>query len=349
MERKQEMKNGHAFTLIELLVVIAIVGILTTLLLPALARAKGKANRIKCVNNLAQIGKAFRGFADSSKNRFPWQLTHNGLISHFGNEDPKCTQAIFSLPAMKIEIGSAKLLASPCDGQVATPNEEAQENWSTYDTRKSRMISCEAMSYYLIEGADMERPWTMLAATRNLSTGNLATAKWIGANEKLLEGTAISGLNNSQGQAVFADGSARQTNDSDIGAEGGVTKAHLFSSGGISIGQAGTAVISCCGGGKLTKLTLENVIGTYEYIVEDGKTNRAVFLNDGKLQHYGWDKQNARLKWEIKNEEVLVTGSFGTYFCRKEIDGKLTKIAEVDDGARIELPKKEQVSGLKIK
>ena len=75
----------QGFTLIELLVVVAIIGILASLLLPSLMKARTKAKDAICINNLKMLGIAIINFSDNEKNELPQNSSVNGLSQGNGS------------------------------------------------------------------------------------------------------------------------------------------------------------------------------------------------------------------------------------------------------------------------
>jgi prepilin-type N-terminal cleavage/methylation domain-containing protein len=243
-------QTKKAFTLIELLVVIAIIAILAAMLLPALAAAKRKAQRINCVNNLKQVGLAFRIWEGDNGDKYPM----NVMAAQGGAQDYVQTTATApanlnpTLPflVMSNELSTPKVCYCPSDSYHTTTPTNFNGYFMGINQQAvafGKMAQAGMCSYFINANATESDPQMILSGDMNIgSTGTtgastpadrafgssapgaapgsakailLTSTAWTGGNGNWWSWTA-SDFHQKVGNVTMSDGSVQQLSASGL-------------------------------------------------------------------------------------------------------------------------------------
>jgi len=198
MNSTSEQCSKSGFTFVALLVIIAVIAVLAAMLLPALASAKRKAQRINCVNNLKQLGLAYRIWEGDNGGKYPMDvpMAKGGTKEFITGAD-----TFRHFQVMSNELSTPRILVCPADTRTAAANFVRLKN--------------QNVSYFVGLDANDAYPERFLSGDRNI-TGPAAPENGI---LKLVPGGSASWtaeIHVNQGNLGLTDGSVWQYSNSQL-------------------------------------------------------------------------------------------------------------------------------------
>ncbi len=210
MLSQSSMRHPHrsfprdAFTLLECMVVLAVLCLLMVFIIgPTLIRPKS-AKRINCVNNLKNLGLAFRTMGNdegepSSRNQKLYRLSEAGGKSGSYLEDPSELWRTFA--ALSNELATPKIVACPADTRRSLRN-----TWQCVATNDRN----GALSYALGLHSNEEQPSSILISDRNLSLDGLPVGMVLMTLTTNSPVGFYTNMHNLAGNVLLGDGSVQQ-------------------------------------------------------------------------------------------------------------------------------------------
>jgi prepilin-type processing-associated H-X9-DG protein len=192
MKLCHQKRCSTAFTLIEVMVVIVVTAVIIGLIIPAMVRPQVRSKRIGCMNNMKQIGLAFRIFENDHDDSYPM----NVAVTNGGSREFRESAEVFRhWLAVSNELVSPKILACPADRRRPA--------------KSMATLGNSNISYFVgLDSSDVY-PKTLLAGDRNLTTNGVP----VGAGILVLATNLAVGwseaMHGGSGNVLLGDGSVQ--------------------------------------------------------------------------------------------------------------------------------------------